>query len=319
LATKTVEDVFDLPIHYYLRVDFSAFEKIIDELGGVEICVDRAFEDNNYPTENFGVQTISFAAGCQKMDGATALKYVRSRHGTNSEGSDFARSLRQQKVMVAVKNKFFSLSTLVSPQKIYNLYQILKDNIQTNIELAQIPHFINLLEKINQENIKNLVLDNSPTGLLMADILDDGAYVLRPRTGNLDEIRNLAKNIFMIKNGHKWEPLNVVVLNGTEKEGWARDTAVFFNSLGFNILKTGNTPELNKQKVYYEKTVIYDLKNSAQEDVLKVLVKSLNANVTKVVPEYLQKEIKDFTTADFLIVLGCGKDEVECQKEEIKK
>ncbi|MFH0927967.1 MAG: LCP family protein, partial [bacterium] len=103
LAAQVAESVFGMPVHYYVRVDFNAFQSIIDQIGGVDINVDRAFTDSQYPTNDYGVETISFNAGWQHMDGQTALKYSRSRHGTGGEGSDFARSARQQKILNAVK------------------------------------------------------------------------------------------------------------------------------------------------------------------------------------------------------------------------
>ncbi len=316
LTAKVIGDAFDLPIHYWLRVDFDAFEKTIDDLGGVKVCVERSFEDQNYPTDDLKVETISFAAGCQMMNGQTALKFVRSRHGTNGEGSDFARSARQQKIIVALKEKIFSATTLTSPQKIYNLFQNLKDNIQTNVALAQIPHFLKILADVDQSKIKRLVLDNSPKGLLSADISEDGAYILLPRTGNLEEIRNLAKNIFVFKNGHEWEPINVVVLNGTGVEGWARDIAGYLNSLGFDILRAGNASTTED----FEKTVIFNLKNSTRDDVIMVLKKSLNANVATLLPDFLIKQIKGYPQADFAIILGCNEKNGKCQgEEEIKK
>jgi len=215
------------------------------------------------------------------------------------------------------------LGTVTSPQKIYNLYHTLKNNIQTNIKLSEIPYFLELAKNIKTENITRRVLDNSPSGLLRADISEEGAYILLPRTGDYSELQNLAKNIFVIKNGHEWQPINVIVLNGTKIEGWARDTAGYLSSLNFKVIKTGNTPEttesqkpaslnqgeykntdLKPERYLYEKTVIYDLKGSGRKDIISVLRKSLNANVTHVVPEFLQSEIKNYKNVDFLIVLG---------------
>jgi anionic cell wall polymer biosynthesis LytR-Cps2A-Psr (LCP) family protein len=62
--------------------------------------------------------TVSFKKGPQHMDGKTSLTFVRSRRGTNGEGSDFARSRRQQKVLMAVKEKVLDLGMLLHPKKI---------------------------------------------------------------------------------------------------------------------------------------------------------------------------------------------------------
>lgn len=318
LTAKVIEDVFDIPIHYWLRVDFNAFEKIINDLGGINVCVEHAFEDHNYPTEDFLTQTISFESGCQEMYGDTALKFVRSRHGTNGEGSDFARAARQQKVIMSVKDKILSLGTLTNPQRIYNLIKDLNNHIQTNIELTQIPHFLNLAQNIESENINRIVLDNSPYGLLRNNFTQEGAFILVPRTGNLDEIQILAKNIFILKN-QSLEPVNIIVLNGTEIIGWATGMTNYLSDLGFDVIASGNSPQQT-----YEKSVIYDLrelresqgKKTVSRDIISILKKSLDANVTKYIPEFLNAdEIYEFDNADFLVVLGCKQDG-ECWYED---
>lgn len=310
-TAEVIEDIFDQPVNYWLRIDFDGFQKVIDDLGGISVCVDKSFEDPVYPTEDYGVEKISFEAGCQHMDGETALKYARSRHGTNFEDSDFARSARQQKVIMAVKEKALSLTTVTNPVKIYNLYKNLKDHIQTNIDLAEIPHLVKIFDKINNEDIKKIVLDNSPNGLLRSSITENGMYVLRPRTGDLREIQNLAEYIFILQD-QTLEPVNVIVLNGTQIRGWATDIKGYLEQLGFNILTTGNSPQRT-----FEKSVIYNLqdlreslnKNEASKEALMVLRKSLNANVSKHIPEFLNAEqVENFDKADFLVVLGCTED-----------
>lgn len=309
-TAKSLEKIFDIQIHYWIRFDFKAFKEIIDDINSIKICVDKSFTDPSYPTDDLKTETISFTAGCQEMTGDQALKFARSRHGDNGEGSDFARSARQQKIIMAIKDKIFSLGFLTSPQKIFNLYDTLENNVQTNIALSEIPDFLSLAEKIKNENIKRIVLDNSAQSLLKADFTDEGAYVLLPRTGNYEELQNLAQNIFILKNGHETEPLRVIILNSTKIDGLARDTAVFLNSIGFEILKTGNA----STTAPLEKTAVYNLKNNNYPDILAVLQKSLHAYTPSILPEILANQLKDFSLADFLIVLGCPVTDEECKK-----
>ncbi|MFZ5845535.1 MAG: LCP family protein, partial [Patescibacteria group bacterium] len=121
LAKAIVEDVVGIPIHYGLLIDFSGFKELIDLVGGVKVKVSRSFTDPNFPIsgrENDPCQgdpklacryeTVQFTAGEELMAGERALKYVRSRHAEGEEGSDFARSRRQQEVFVALKDKLVS-------------------------------------------------------------------------------------------------------------------------------------------------------------------------------------------------------------------
>ncbi len=127
LAKAAVGEVIDQPIHYAVVIDFAGFEKIIDLLGGVDIQVDRGFVDHKFPIagrENdvcdgdplyaCRYETVEFKSGLQHMDGAMALKFVRSRQAEGEEGSDFARSRRQEKMLLALRDKLLSKSVLTN-------------------------------------------------------------------------------------------------------------------------------------------------------------------------------------------------------------
>jgi len=93
LAKSVVGTVLDLPIHYYIRVDFAGFTKLIDAVDGLDINVEKAIADPFYPDERTeGYAPFYLKAGPKHMDGKLALKYARSRETT----SDFDRARRQQ-------------------------------------------------------------------------------------------------------------------------------------------------------------------------------------------------------------------------------
>jgi len=103
LLRETVEQVLGQPIHAYIRLDFAAFEKVIDQLGGIDIYVYRPFYDFMFKDQ--------FNAGWQHMTGKRALRYARSRYILSAEGNNFARELRQQQVIAAIRDKVRNLST----------------------------------------------------------------------------------------------------------------------------------------------------------------------------------------------------------------
>lgn len=262
LAADVVQTVFGLPIHYYLRADFQAFKEVVDELGGVTVNVDRAFTDINYPTYDHLVQTISFEAGWQKMDGETALRFARSRHGNNGEGSDFARSRRQQKILVAIKNKAFSSSFLMNLGRLQDIFESLNQNVTTNMELWEISQFYKLAKKLDYENMTTRVLEAGP-GKLLVEAYYDGASVLQPRGDSFDELARIAQNIFTDK------PLEVTatvptppakvtgprieIQNGTWVLGLAARTKVLLEEKNIPVAEVGNASIRN-----YQKTTIYD-------------------------------------------------------------
>ena len=116
MTVKVVSDLLNTPIQYYASIDFNGFKQVIDQVDGVTVTVDRTFYDAMYPDSGIGYDPVSFKAGTQTMNGTTALKFARSRHGNNGEGTDFARAARQQKIILALKDKLLSFGTLSNPQ-----------------------------------------------------------------------------------------------------------------------------------------------------------------------------------------------------------
>ena len=147
LAEK-LQEITWFKADYFVGIDFEWFKKIIDLVGGVEVEVEKAIYDNEYPTPSWGYTTFILKAGTWNIDGETALKYARSRHST----SDFDRSFRQQQIISWLKEKLSSEGYLSSPRKMKELYNILSNYIKTNLDIATIID----LAKESQQNISIL-------------------------------------------------------------------------------------------------------------------------------------------------------------------
>lgn len=200
---QVLQNVLGIPTHYYTIINFDLFKEVIDILGGVNVNVEKAFTDRLYPIEgkenapeNQRYEVIAFTEGTQIMNGETALKYVRSRKGNNDEGTDFARSKRQQKIILALKEKATSLDTLLNLGKLKNLYDTYSKNVETNIDFATIQAFYDLSKQIDFGKVKSVVLDDRSAadegGILYAPedtSLYGGAYVLIPRSGDFSQVR----------------------------------------------------------------------------------------------------------------------------------
>ncbi|HSX18553.1 MAG TPA: LCP family protein [Candidatus Saccharimonadales bacterium] len=136
-------------------------------------------------------ETLNFQKGPLHLDGTTALKFVRSRHGTNEEGSDFARAARQQKVILAFRQKVISSQTLLSPTTIVSLISTFDKSIDTDITNDDIPLFIKLGQKIDPATIRRVVLDAGRNESVL-DVGDaskyNGQYVLDPKTDNWTDL-----------------------------------------------------------------------------------------------------------------------------------
>ena len=186
LAKKTVENFLGITIHFTLRMNFTAFENIIDRMGGVEIDVADDIYDPEYPTSNFGTEVFRLSKGKQVLDGATALKYARTRH--NLKNGDFDRARHQQQVILAVREKIKSPTTLASlAGQAPELLSELSNSVKTNMTLDQMQQLAVLATQLSKENIKMAVLDQNYTDLT---ITPQGWAVQIPNRAKIADLRD---------------------------------------------------------------------------------------------------------------------------------
>lgn len=162
LIKRTIQDNFAVPVHYYTRINFDGFRKVIDALGGIEIEVEERIWDDQYPTDDCQYQTVQFDAGHYHMDGDDALKYARSRHYT----SDFDRARRQQQVLFAIYDKATSIRVI---PRLPELWMTKDEAIQTDLSLLDAMKLARLGMQVDRENIHRGVIDESMTYNMTTD------------------------------------------------------------------------------------------------------------------------------------------------------
>jgi LCP family protein required for cell wall assembly len=187
-SKKAVSDVTGLDIHYVTSVDFKAFKEIIDILGGVRITLARPFSETN----QFEEGVIELPAGSQTINGDTALLFARARFST----SDFDRAKRQQQLLIAIKEKAFSLGVVSNPVKIISILNSLGNHVRTDAELWEIKELVAVMKKIDTVDVRRKVFDTSKNGLLYASRDSNGSYILLPEGGNFDQILASCSDIF---------------------------------------------------------------------------------------------------------------------------
>ena len=209
LAKSAVSEITNQPIHYGVLLDFSGFEKAIDVVGGIDLYVPLSFTDEKYPipgqeeaeNEVDRYETLEFKSGNQHMDGSTALKYVRSRHAEGEAGTDFARAQRQQRVILAFKEKLLSSKILLNFKKIKALKQIYNDSVKTDLPLNTYPDLFKLATRIDKTNIRTGIIDqgsqNEDIPALLYHPLDSlyGQWVLLPSNDNWQTIYTYLEEI----------------------------------------------------------------------------------------------------------------------------
>jgi anionic cell wall polymer biosynthesis LytR-Cps2A-Psr (LCP) family protein len=216
-VASTVQNVTGLVIDNFVSVDFANFLKIIDNLGGVNVEVPKAFTDSFYPVpglenETCGVtaeqinefkskysgfelekqftcryEKISYGKGPATLNGTEALKFVRSRHGD----SDFGRSARQFAVLVGIKSKLISLKSL---NKLDSTIDIFSKMVKTDLSAGKIKSLIEAFGDTSgyTKNEIQLTTEN----VLNEGKSGDGQYILYPKSGNFNfsDIKNFIKN-----------------------------------------------------------------------------------------------------------------------------
>lgn len=191
LAKVIAEEVMGMPLHYGLVINFLQFEKIIDLAGGVDVVVPTAFTDSNFPIsgrENdlcdndpevrCRYESLHFASGLQHLNGELALKYVRSRHADGDEGTDFARSRRQQDVLLSLKEKLLKFEQWLPLTKITDFFKAMDEATDTDMKISELAAFGKLTLATDKTNIRRVSLEKQLTEGSKWQY--DGRYVLVP-------------------------------------------------------------------------------------------------------------------------------------------
>ena len=185
-AKKLVSQITGVYIDNAVVVDFSSFEKLIDQLRGIDITLTKSFRE-----EGQWGYAFELPAGENHLNGQNALYYVRSRYSSN----DFDRAFRQQQVLFAIKNKVTTLHLISDPIKILSVINTLSQNIKTDINIWDVKEIIDLAKEVNTSPsiFKKEVL--STENLLYQSTGPQGAYILLPQGDSFDQIKQLFQEI----------------------------------------------------------------------------------------------------------------------------
>lgn len=263
VMSEKLQEVSGIEIKYYAIVDFKEFETVIDHLWGVDIDVPQRLYDTAYP-QGKSYTTFTVPKGINHMDGATALKYARSRHST----SDFDRSRRQQQIIEAVMDKLMQKENFTSVSKLKTLYEDYTNMIFTNLSSQEIIGMFQYADKLDHMfsfvlstncSYKNYQLTD-PGCFLYVPLRENfgGSSVLLPSGSTpsnvsfYDYINNFA---FFVMHNQKYliENPRITVQNGIDKQyarslwkapsGHALQMAVKLKKYAFDVIEIDNAEE----------------------------------------------------------------------------
>jgi polyisoprenyl-teichoic acid--peptidoglycan teichoic acid transferase len=286
LAVQTVEQFLGVPINFYAQIDFSAFEKFIDGLGGLDIKIKTPITIDPLGPGN----TKTLQPGTQTLSGAEALAYARQRH---TDHGDVDRAERQQEVIMAIRNQIFNLNMLPGLiSKSPKIYSDIAAGLRTNLTLSQVVQLALAAQRIPKENIKQAVIGTDDTQL---DMSADGQSILIPIPENIllrrdtvfgassapvssapaasaataaevsqsdnpdtqtqaNEPAPVAAPVQDLGALMATENARLIVQNGTITTGVAGRVKDYLESLGMNVVKTENAEKQYKDIVLIDYT-----------------------------------------------------------------
>jgi LCP family protein required for cell wall assembly len=226
-----IETLTGIRVDHFVKVDFTGFKRVVDALGGVEICLPQRVDDTD--------SKLHLSAGRHIVKGDTALAYVRTRHGLG-DGSDTDRIKRQQKFLGAVVKKATSNGTLTNPSKLYSFLDAATKSVTTDKDFT-----IDEMKKVASS------LQGMSAGKVQFITVPWGAYA--PDPNRIAWRQPDANNLFAaIRNDNKIQPpakaqkvsvppsqIKVRVLNGTSTVGLAQRVSDELTARGYSVAGIG--------------------------------------------------------------------------------
>ncbi|MDP2874245.1 MAG: LCP family protein [bacterium] len=184
-----IRDITGLTIDRYFLTDFDGVAWAVQVLGGLDVNIARSFTDSEYPGHRQGQEgniTVNFEAGTQHLDGEQVVIYCRSRHGNNNEGSDFARSARQQNVIFSLPTNLQRALGQNGVDKVTELFSQASGKLVSDLTASDLLVLYSLAQDFGGYSFEGLNIADYLYNPPMADY--GGAWVLVPSSGNYQAI-----------------------------------------------------------------------------------------------------------------------------------
>lgn len=176
-VTGAVQQLVGVKLDGFVAVDLRGFVKLVNAFGGLWIRVPERLEDDRYPNvDGSGYSHIVIKAGCQKLNGAMALAYARSRH----QDSDYGRMARQQAVLLALHRQLDPLDVL---ERAPELLSIAKDHLWTTVKRADLAGLAALAARVNVGKVEKVLFVPSKYPSVLT-------------TAEIKQIRSVVRNVF---------------------------------------------------------------------------------------------------------------------------
>lgn len=151
---KAVGALLGIDIHYYAELKFGSFIRMVDAVGGVDIVVEQGFDDPTYDGYGLEGRGWSITAGTHHLDGRNALAYSRARKAAGE--SDFTRALRQQQVIIALRDAVTRDGSLL--WELPELLDAVGDAVRTDLPASRLPQLAAVIDEIDDDSITRSII-----------------------------------------------------------------------------------------------------------------------------------------------------------------
>jgi polyisoprenyl-teichoic acid--peptidoglycan teichoic acid transferase len=247
LAIRTVADFTGLPISHYIEMDFEGFKEIVDALGGVTVAVPHAIDDPL--AANYDTRYQSIPAGVQRLSGAHALTFVRSR--AYPEG-DLMRIQNQQAFLRAL---LAEITKVQNPLRLKRVLDAFVDNVSTDLSAVRLLSLANGMRGMDIDALEAVTIPGTP------EYLDGVSYVIADEEAMREMLSRIDQGLPATQadaeagDASAPEPgsITVAVRNGAGISGLAAAAVSRLVPQGFEVVETGNA----SQFVYDETLIVH--------------------------------------------------------------
>jgi len=245
LAIETVKEFTGLPISHYIEIDFAGFREIVDALGGVTVHVPERI--NDMEAAGYVKSASVIEAGEQRLDGAKALTFVRSR---NFPTGDLQRIENQQTFLRALLNESFKPANAL---RLPSLANAVAEQVMTDMSVVELAGLANQMRGMEGSALQTVTMPGSPERIGNGSFIvaDDEAFAVL-----LEQIRSgqlLIPEADLAASQITPEQVSVSVRNGAGVAGVADNAAGRLRAERYDVVEVGNM----NQFVYDETLVVY--------------------------------------------------------------
>lgn len=286
LARRVISNFLGIDIKYYVVVDYNGFEKLVDLAGGVAVNVERPLKDDKTKPP------IDIPAGNQRLNGKTALGYIRYR---DSITGDLGRLQRQRQLLEALLRQGVREKSLNGLQQMVTTAQ---QHIETNLAPVSIYRLAQRLQNLRPEHVQ---IKQVPGESVCKPSKEGGCYIEPDPVRTAQLVNKMLRGLDIVTA----DEVRIKVLNGSGATGLARRVSELLRNEGFSVVHVGNADRFD-----YTDSYIIDITSDPRKiELLKE--RSLRSLFKVVKPDEVAATMRGLgakgvtgESADVILILG---------------